>query len=249
MFYFRIVIIAVLSTAIATSSDSNLSYVDIPCFEYREGTKWTEITTSSQLNSKTEYVVLLNKNNKIRYQGTTVNTTYNNKYKANITFLLREGNKTIYGLGEIVNSNGFKMRSNYDTEAPLCGKVPKHYSYKSSSKSQNKSYSIPKSKYTINIEKVGNSEIETPMGNYMAEIFQKNVVLEILGMNNAVLTKLAITQYYVPRYGLVKSIASSITIPPKALPGNKDSGKSLLMLKPIRSKYITEMIDYEAPRE
>jgi len=231
-FYF--ILILLINTLYASEN----SYVNIPCSEYKIGTVSVKFMRGQGVESNIKETVVAKKDNQITLKTVTKNKIYNMEQITTILTYLFESNGTIYSSGEEINNGGFIMKNKNIPDVPICGKVPTLFQYRTVSDSSMPSNdSIPQMRQTVKIHKIGNKKIKIQAGGFDAEVFQRNTKIEVLNIKNAALTKVASTQYYVNKLGLIKQKNTSVL----SMPVND----LIAMSKIQKNTVLIELVSYK----
>ena len=223
-------VIAFLSFMFAKAND----FLNIPCAEYKNGASWNTLTKSKGIKTETTSTVKSINENKILLTDTVKNSTNGMNTEHSRISILRREDGTVYLDGQESNIQGMSTQTTNATSLPICGKVPKEFSYTSSIKNP---YNTTKMKYTVKIKKIGNKKINVPAGEFETSVYQKKTKLDMLGMQNAAQSELVSIEYISDKIGVVKSeLMSTIILPQTA---------SKVQPKKIKSNSVTELITYK----
>jgi len=180
------------------------NYINIPCPNYKKGdvikfrSKIDNTISNSQLIVKkaTKNIVELVSNSS--FHGQKMNSILVYSKKGNTMFLVKNTS----------NINGMRIVNTFTPPEPVCGKVPSHYTYNTSTNGL-RNQGGPAINNRVILSKVGNKKLNTPLGNLDTVVIKKTTILAM--SNSPVKTTNTSMSYNANKYGKVKEIVTVAT--------------------------------------
>lgn len=211
-------------------------FLDIPCAEYKKGATWKTHMKLKSIRTDTTSVVKSINEKQILLINTVKSSMSGMNTSSSITSILRKDGDTVYSDGQENNMQGMTMKTTNVPPLPICGKVPKKFSYTSSTKNP---YNTTKVKYTVSIKKIGEKKIKVPAGEFEALVYQRKTKLDMLAVQNAAQMEMVSIEYIVDKIGVVKIDSMTTTIMPETVSAYKEIPKNM------KSNTVTELISYK----
>ena len=188
------------------------NYIDIPCAEYKKGAMWRTHLSSRYMNSYTTTFVKSAYKNKILIVDRVRSSKGAIRGSSSFVTTLKKDGNTIYVESKKSVGNRVKKDVIYSPPIPLCGKVPKEFSYLVLNKGAKSTKRI---KYSVSLKQIGNRKISTPAGKFNTIVYKRYTRMQTKGVHSTVKLKIVTTEYYAKKVGVVRENTTVTSIVPK----------------------------------